>query len=118
MRLRLAAMAWSAMAMSGCQSMADPAPAVLTTADPAAMENLKAALARAMGQASVQLGPGDPTQSPTISVLPRPLGPPEDRSLALPTIFRLEIAGGECFVVRQDGGAREKVDGVTCKRAG
>ena len=81
------------------------------------MERVKAALAKAMGRAHVELGPGDPTRSPEISVLPRPPGPQEDRSLAKPTIFRLEIEGGSCFVARTDTGARERVEGVECREA-
>lgn len=107
----------SAAVLAGCQSMSGPVPAVLTSADPAAMAGLKAALAAAMGQAHIELGPGDPTQSPTLSVLPRPIGPPDDRSLAMPTIFRLETQGGECFVVRQDNGARTRIDGASCRPA-
>lgn len=102
-------------ALGACQSMA--APAVLTKADPPAMERLKATLAKAMGRPSIELGPGDPTQNSVISVLPRPLAPQEDRSLAKPTIFRLEIEGGACVLVREDTAARIPLDGVECRAA-
>ena len=107
------------LAAGACQSTAQPAakPAVLMKADAATMGRLKAALAKAMGRAQVELGPGDPTKSPEISVLPRPPGPAEDRSLAKPTIFRLEIEGDACFVARADTGTREKIDGVECRAA-
>ena len=98
-----------------CKSTA--APAVLTHADEAAMGRLKAALAKAMGQAEVQLGPGDPTQSPVLSVLPLPPGPLEDRSLAKPTIFRLVIEGETCLLVREDTGERVVLEGVDCRAA-
>lgn len=111
-RLALAA---ATAALTACQSMA--VPAVLTSSDPDNMAHLKAALATAMGQAHVELGPGDPTLSPTLSVLPRPPGPPEDRSLAMPTIFKLETEGGACFVVRVADGTRTRVDGAQCKPA-
>jgi hypothetical protein len=101
----------------GCQAMAQPLPAVMVKADAPEMEQLRAALARAMGRASVQLGPGDPTQSSSIAVLPRPPGPQEGNSTAMPTIFRLETEGGACFVAREGGGARERVDGVQCRAA-
>ena len=102
--------------MSGaCQSMA--APAVLTRADPPAMERLKATLAKAMGRASIELGPGDPTQTSVISVLPPPLTPQEDRSRARPTIFRLEIEGANCVLVREDNAERIRLDGVECRAA-
>jgi hypothetical protein len=104
-----------ATVLGACQSVA--VPAVLTTADPPAMERLKAALAKALGRASVELGPGDPTQTPLISVLPPPPGPQEDRSPARPTIFRLEIEGSACVLVREDNAARIPLDGVECKAA-
>lgn len=107
-----------AIALAACQSVSGgPAPAVLASGDPASMEHLKAALAQAMGQARIELGPGDPTQSSTISVLPRPPNPLEDHSLAKPSIFLLEIEGGDCFVVRKEGGARTRVEGVSCRPA-
>lgn len=107
----------SAALAGACQSTAQPAPAVLTRADDATMARLKAALAREMGRSPIELGPGDPTQSPVISVLPLPPGPLEDRSLAKPTIFRLEIEGQTCVLVREDTGARIVAEGVTCKAA-
>ncbi len=116
-RLYLLLGAFGAAALTGCQSLESPVPAVLASADADTMAKLKAALATAMGQAHVELGPGDPTRSSTLSVLPRPPGPPEDRSLAMPTIFRLEIEGGGCFVVREDGGARARIEGVACRPA-
>jgi hypothetical protein len=114
---RLAATLIPALGVSlgACQSMA--APAVLTRADPPAMERLKATLAKAMDRASIELGPGDPSQTSVISVLPRPLSPLEDRSLAKPTIFRLEIEGSACVLVREDNGARIPLDGVECRAA-
>lgn len=118
MRAQLAALLAAATLMPGlgaCQSM--PAPAVLTKADPAAMEALKATLAKAMGRARIELGPGDPTQTSVISVLPLPLAPQEDRSLAMPTILRLEIQGSACVLIREDSGARIPLDGVECKAA-
>jgi hypothetical protein len=120
-RLLVSAVLSGAMLASGaCQStdQTDLKPAVVVKADAQTMDHLKAALAKAMGRAQVELGPGDPTKSSEISVLPRPLGPAEDRSLSKPTIFRLETDGSSCFVTRTDNGAREKVDGVECKAAG
>jgi hypothetical protein len=107
----------SAALTGACQSTAQPAPAVLAHADDATMARLKAALAKEMGRSPIELGPGDPTQSPVISVLPLPPGPLEDRSLAKPTIFRLEIEGQTCILVRDDTGERIVVEGVSCKAA-
>lgn len=103
-----------------CQSAPaqEGSPAVLTKADEATMERLTAALVKEMGRSPLQFGPGDPTRSPTISVLPLPPGPLEDRSLAKPTIFRLEIEGGSCVLVREDTGARIALEGVECRAAG
>jgi hypothetical protein len=113
-----AAIFLSAALAGACQSTAAAAtPAVLTQADAATMTRLKAALAKAMGRSPIELGPGDPTQSPVISVLPLPPGPLEDRSLAKPTIFRLEIEGQTCVLVRDDTDARIPLDGVDCRPA-
>jgi hypothetical protein len=100
-----------------CQSTsAQPdGPAVLARADDAAMTRIRTALEKEMGRSPIQLGPGDLTRDPAISVLPLPPGPPEDRSLATPTIFRLEIAGGACVLVREDTGKRIPLAGVACR---
>lgn len=126
--MRMLATAIAAVLASGCQMSAQTPPAaptavpqptlaVLTSGDAAAMDALKAALAKAMGQAKVELGPGDPTRSPVISVLPRQPGMLEDRSLAMPTIFRLTLEGGACFVVRESDGVRQRIEGAACKAA-
>ena len=106
-----------------CQSTSaqTASPAVLTKADDVAMARLKAALAKEMGRSEIQLGPGDLTQNSTITVLPLPPGPLEDRSLAKPTIFLLEIEGGACVLVREGepgaSGARIPLEGVECRSA-
>lgn len=112
-----AAILLSAALAGACQSTAQAAPAVLTHADDAAIARLKAALAKAMGRSPIELGPGDPTQTSVLSVLPLPPGPLEDRSLAKPTIFRLEIEGQTCVLVREDSGARVVAEGVACRAA-
>jgi hypothetical protein len=117
-----AAIFFSAALAGACQSTAAAAtPAVLTQADAATMARLKAALAKAMGRSPVELGPGDPTQSSVLSVLPLPPGPLEDRSLAKPTIFRLEIEGQTCLLVREGepgaSPARIPLEGVDCRSA-
>jgi hypothetical protein len=106
-----------AAVFAGCCQSVPAAPAVLTQADEAAMGRIKATLAKEMGRSDIQLGPGDPTQTSTLSVLPLPPGPLEDRSLAKPTIFRLEIEGKACVLVREDTGARIPLDGVDCRAA-
>lgn len=106
-----------AAVFAGCCQSVQPAPAVLAQADEASMARLKAALAKELGRSPVELGPGDPTQSPVLSVLPIPPGPLEDRSLAKPTIFRLEIEGQTCVLVREDTGARIRLEDVDCRAA-
>jgi len=114
---RPAAILAALLASGGCRVLTAPAPvpAVVVQADAATMQRLKAALATAMGRAQVELGPGDLMKSSMISVLPRPLGPQEDRSLAMPTLFRLEVQGATCSLFREDTGARQALDGVACR---
>ncbi len=112
-----AAILLSVVLAGACQSTPMAVPAVLTHADQDAIGRLKAAIAKAMGRSQVELGPGDPTQSSVLSVLPLPAGPLEDRSLAKPTIFRLEIEGETCVLVREDTGARIALDGIGCRAA-
>jgi hypothetical protein len=115
MNIGLAPAILLAAALGACQSMS--APAVLTSGDPAALDRLKAALGKAMGRTRIDLGPGDPTQTSTISILPLQLIPQDDRSLARPTIFRLEIENGACILIREDTGQRYPADGVDCRAA-
>jgi len=101
-------------ASAGCQTVEPQRPAVLAAGDAENLSGLRAALARAMNRALVELGPGDPTESPTVSVLPPPLGPHEDRSVALPTAFDLVLRGDACFAVRRDTGEVFELAGVRC----
>jgi hypothetical protein len=107
----------SVLLAGACQLTPTAVPAVLARADAATMDRVKAVLAKEIGRSPIQLGPGDLTQSPVVSVLPLPPGPLEDRSLAMPTIFRLEMEGDACLIVREDTGARLKLDGVDCRAA-
>lgn len=93
-------------------------PAVLESDDIETITVLKSVLAEAMGVATVELGAGDPTVTPTIAVLPPRPGLYEDRSLARPTLFDLEIRAQGCFVVRRDTGAAYELIGVRCKALG
>ncbi len=98
-----------------CQSHSAPSPAVLVDADDDAMTVLNATLADAMGRANVELGPGDLAANSEITVLPPPVGPGEDRSLATPTYFDLMLVGDRCVVVHRDTAARYALDGVSCR---
>ena len=103
--------------VGACQSSSAAAPAVLVDAEAAAMEQVKASVAKAIGRAQVELGPGDLTQSSVVSVLPPAPGPLEGRSLAKPMIFRLEIEGGHCSLVREETNVRVTLGGLICRRA-
>lgn len=104
--------------MGGCKT-APPgdALAVLASADAESLRRLEAALGQAMGRASIARGPEDPTVSSRISVLPPPVHPSEDRSLALPTHFTLRLEQGDCVLVREDTGAVTPLPGVVCRPA-
>ncbi len=102
--------------MASCQTPNAPAAAVLENADHGTMAALHAALASAVGRAQVEIGPGDLTQSSTIAVLPPPLGPGEDRSLATPDYFDLMWVDGKCVLVAQETGAQFALDGVSCRK--
>ena len=112
---KLAAMVLGVAAVSGCETHVAPTPAVLETADAETMATLTAALASAMGQAQTDLGPSDLTAESVIAVLPPPLGPGEDRSLATPTYFDLVIIDGDCVAVRRETGDQYVLDGVSCR---
>lgn len=104
--------------LTGCVSgVAHSMPAVLESGDAETITMLKSALADAMNTKTVELGAGDPTVASTIAVLPPRLSTNEDRSLARPVLFDLELRGQACFAVRRDTGAAYAL-GVRCKALG
>jgi hypothetical protein len=107
----------AAMLAGACQSASPAVPAVLVHADGDTISRLKTQLAKAMGRPQIELGPGDPTQSSRLSVLPPKPGPLEDRSLAKPTIFLIQLEGETCTLIREDTGARIALEGVNCRAA-
>ena len=107
-----------ALLAGACQSGAGAqTPALLMQGDGWALEQLRAVLAKEMGRTAIDLGPSDPTRSSVISVLPVPAGPRNDRDMALPTLFRLELDGRTCSLVREETGVRRVLDGVACRAA-
>lgn len=106
-----------AMGAGACQSTFAETPAVLVSADAETIGRLKAALAVEMGDASIELGPGDLTQTSIVSVLPPPPGPREGNSPAMPTRFDLVLRGDACFARRRDSGADVALPGVACRPA-
>lgn len=98
----LAGLCAAALITAACQTIpATPVPALLIPGDTQSAASLMAALEKEMGRSPLNLGPSDPTRSSTLSVLPVPPGPLEDRSLAMPTTFRLELTGATCGLVRE-----------------
>lgn len=104
-----------ALLAAACQSSLASEAAVLESADAQTMAKVKSVLAGAMGTAAVELGAGDPTETPSIAVLPRPPGPNEDRSPAMPVLFDLILKENVCYAVRRDTGAAYELTGVACK---
>lgn len=106
-----------ALLAAACQTSLASQPAVLEKADAQTMAKVKSALAEAMGTATVEIGAGDPTETPSISVLPRPPGPYEDRSPAMPALFDLMLKENVCYAVRRETGEEYELKGVACKPA-
>lgn len=105
----------SAILLAACQHHDTPTPAVLVDGSDQSLSELSDQLASAMGVARVTLGAGDPTTTPSISVLPPALTDLEGRSTAMPTQFTLMLAGGECYAVRDETGDMIRLDGLTCR---
>lgn len=107
----------TALALSACQTLAASQTATVNLRDPATASAVQVALAKAMNRAYVALSVADGDTS-TITVLPPPLGPYEDRSTALPVHFDIVIDNGKCLAVRQDTGQAYPLRGVKCTPAG
>ena len=89
-------------------------PAVLASDDAETMAALKSVLSDAVGRARIELGAGDPTSVPSVSVLPpRPVSP-DDRSPVMPDVFDLVLRGDTCFAVHRESGKAHALEGVTC----
>lgn len=104
----------AAASLSACQTGGAPTPATLAAADPQTIAVVKQTLAMALDRARIELGPGDPTKTPSLSVLPPPLSSGEDRSMARPTHFDIVLKGARCFIVRRETGREYALDGVSC----
>lgn len=109
--------ALAVVGLSACQTQAVSQPAVLDAGDIESLARLKSAVARAMGKARVEFGPGDLTNSSEIAALPPRSGPFESHSLALPTYFDLAIKNGDCVVVERRTGDVFEASKVLCKPA-
>ncbi|WP_428408755.1 hypothetical protein [Hyphococcus sp.] len=106
----------TAILTGGCETVATQTPAVLERADAETLDRVKSVLAGAVGRATIELGAGDLTQSSTVSVLPPPLSPREDRSMAAPVLFDIMLMGEDCYLVRRDSGESFRLP-VACRAA-
>jgi hypothetical protein len=100
--------------VQGCRYSAYTGLAVLAEDDLHAQSRIRSAIERELGRSPVAFGPSDPDQPSRFAALPPPPGPLEDRSLALPTMFRLELRGDRCGLVREDAGTWIPLEGVRC----
>ncbi|MEL6372095.1 MAG: hypothetical protein AAFR03_15405 [Pseudomonadota bacterium] len=91
-----------------------PEPARLADTSAETMEAVKAHLSDAVGRADVRLGPEDMATSSSVSVLPPPLSSKEDRSVAVPLVFDLELQGGTCVLVNRKTGERTRMGDIDC----
>jgi len=112
---KLKAIVFGVAAITGCETHAPPTPAVLEDPDETTWSIISETLADALGRAQVEIGPGNYSRYTAIPVLPPPLGPAEDRSLATPTYFDLMLIDGVCVAVRRDTGDEYALDGVSCR---
>lgn len=115
MVIRSIATCLTALVLAGCQHAQGPVPAVLVDDSDQNIEALKQALSEALNRAQIDFGAGDPTVTPSVSVLPPPPTSLEANSPVLPTRFSLFIRDGSCIAV-QDGAEIEiPLDGVSCR---
>ena len=106
-----------AAALAACQHAQPTKPAVLQAADTDSLDALRAALGQAMDQAEIELGAGDPTETPSVAVLPPKPSRFETQSPAMPTLFDLYIRGETCFAVRRGEAVEIALPGVSCRPA-
>lgn len=104
----------SLLIMSACQTTAAEIPAVLSSADSENMTNLKSTLSQALKKKNIQLGAGDPTQHPVVTVLPKAPGPYDTMSPALPITFDIMKRGSICMLVRRDTQEEFVLNNVNC----
>lgn len=108
-----------ALLSGGCVTgAAHSMPAVLASGDEETVTALKTVLADALNRSDVILGAGDPTKTPVIAVQPHKPSRYEDRSLARPILFDIELRGGACVAVRRDTGEAFDLTGVACRAYG
>lgn len=110
---RIVAAVAGALMLGACQTRMIPA--ALDPANADNIEKARAAMAEAMGQGRLELGPVDPDAPTEIYVLPPPLGPLETHSVALPERFEVMMQGEACFAVAPETGTAHRLEGVACR---
>jgi len=71
-------------------------------------------VATALNRAQIELGAGNPTLVPSVSVLPPRPTDFETRSPAMPEIFNLFVQDGRCYAVRDGSDIEIPLPDVTC----
>lgn len=102
-------------ALTACQHTQADVPAVLADDSEATRFALKQSLMEALSDNSIRFGASDPAISDTFSILPMPLSPEDDRSLASPTLYKLVLRGATCLAVRQEDGTEFELPDVPCR---
>lgn len=115
---RMTLLALLAGLLTGACNHSAARPAVLQSGDAETLARLKTTLGEAVGRARVELGAGDPTEVPMVTVLPPPLGAHETSSPATPTHFDLILESGTCYAVHRETGQRWPLEGVPCRALG
>jgi hypothetical protein len=79
--------------------------------EPQRMDDVRQVLERELGRASLEFGPAEEGR---VTVLPPRLGPYEDRSPVMPTVFRVLLRGETCFLVEENGESEVELPDGTC----
>jgi hypothetical protein len=87
---------------------------MVETKDVATTAAITNTLRLAMGRPNITLGARDSDFDSTVTVLPPPLGPHENRSLAVPEIFDVKKRNNNCYLVNRATGVSYALDKVTC----
>jgi len=105
----------TALAISACQHNQNAVPAILADDSAETLDALKTSLAAAMDRAQIELGAGDPTAVPSVSVLPPRPTDFETRSPAMPVVFNLFVQNGRCYAVRDGSDSEIALPNVMCR---
>lgn len=109
--------ALAVLLLGACQHQTPLVAAQLVDAPADTAQQIKVALARAVGRAEIELGAGELTGASTLTVLPPRLAPTETRSTALPTVFDVFVRGDTCVAVQRGAKVEISLPGVSCRPA-